>query len=861
MGSLGTIGQSAKSDVDYWVIINRKEMRYQDLCALQEKANIIEEWAYNKRGLEVHFFLTDISKAQQNDFGTSDEESAGSAMSKLLKEEFYRTALLIQGQIPFWWLTPLGYSEKDYHWLLELNSRKQLVDPEDCLDLGYLEKISMQEFFGAALWQMAKFLKSPFKSLLKMALLAKYIDTESETNLLCDLLKERVFANPNASELADPYILMFDSVSEYYSDKGDWNSFQILQQSFYLKTGLKISQEATNRVQFEQKFNVMKNYILKWGWDAQLVNELDNINLWKLDKIQKFGDDIRDFMLDTYRELVNKAQDLGKGFLINKDDLTVLGRKLLAAFGKKKNKVEHLYTYFFHGDLSENHITVSLLEDSQSWALFREKSEKVEKGKGYLSPIYQSTDMLQLMVWTVYNSIYHPKTTISLLTTTQNSLNIKLDSLKFLLSRMRKIFLEYDSFKVDIEAFKNSAKREKTIILLNFDCRQEDELKQNDSSYLITEKWDILNYGAQDNNLIRNLGVIYINSWGELFNIRHHGLKGFLKCLENIIQLFLSGATPLSSIEVWSHSGRMASAAKLRTNNLIKELYSTFAPTSSQVNKHDYTNFLTQISGCYYFFSTKDGKKVNIQKIPNNRILAKKINTDIKNCTHLTIDSFCHSLKSLQNSLQENKTGQVQIFSSKTPTGYSVFILDEEGNILWEEVTTEFYQSYLRSICHFLSNYLQTLYGKGIKLHELLQYYEVENYDWTRRTYNLKDKTLSILDAINKDKDKRNRFPFKISGLASLATIVDLEIIIGKIKFRQRQLQDDFYPRIIAMLSHKFSRSNFITKVQVNSSLMIFVDLQSKQRIKPGAICHYKLKKQVEQELRAAYLKMMVNKQ
>ena len=45
-----------------------------------------------------------------NDFGGSEEDvdSSGSAQGKLLKEEFYRTAVFIAGHVPLWWVVPVG---------------------------------------------------------------------------------------------------------------------------------------------------------------------------------------------------------------------------------------------------------------------------------------------------------------------------------------------------------------------------------------------------------------------------------------------------------------------------------------------------------------------------------------------------------------------------------------------------------------------------------------------------------------------------------------------------------------------------------------------------------------------------------
>ena len=63
-------------------------------------------WALVRFKIHVTFFLMDIFKARDNDFGGSTHESSGSAMARLLKEEFYRTMIHVAGRLPLWTALP-----------------------------------------------------------------------------------------------------------------------------------------------------------------------------------------------------------------------------------------------------------------------------------------------------------------------------------------------------------------------------------------------------------------------------------------------------------------------------------------------------------------------------------------------------------------------------------------------------------------------------------------------------------------------------------------------------------------------------------------------------------------------------------
>lgn len=98
MGSLGTVAQTAKSDLDCWVCYDGDLSLDQEI-GLKRKLDALGLWAESEFGLEAHFFPMRMEDVRANIFSSGDEESSGSAQALLLKEEFYRTALKIAGKI------------------------------------------------------------------------------------------------------------------------------------------------------------------------------------------------------------------------------------------------------------------------------------------------------------------------------------------------------------------------------------------------------------------------------------------------------------------------------------------------------------------------------------------------------------------------------------------------------------------------------------------------------------------------------------------------------------------------------------------------------------------------------------------
>jgi adenylate cyclase class 1 len=70
------------------------------MAQLQQKVNLIKDWLDANIRMPVYFFLCDVEDVRNGHFGDVSSESSGSTQKNILKEEFYRTAVLIAGKIP-----------------------------------------------------------------------------------------------------------------------------------------------------------------------------------------------------------------------------------------------------------------------------------------------------------------------------------------------------------------------------------------------------------------------------------------------------------------------------------------------------------------------------------------------------------------------------------------------------------------------------------------------------------------------------------------------------------------------------------------------------------------------------------------
>ncbi|MEJ2213454.1 MAG: class I adenylate cyclase, partial [Gammaproteobacteria bacterium] len=206
MGSIGSVGQTPDSDLDFWLChshdLTRKQIRL-----LEKKAQLIEEFGM-EHGLEVHFFLMDAVAFKSGQTLSLSSESSGSAQHYLLLEEFYRTSILISGRPPMWWIVP-PEEEHCYQSFTDEMIKKRFIDPIDWIDFGGMNDVPAEEFFGAAHWQLYKGIESPYKAILKILLMESYAADFPKIKWLSQVTKKGIFSGDENVTDIDPYILIY----------------------------------------------------------------------------------------------------------------------------------------------------------------------------------------------------------------------------------------------------------------------------------------------------------------------------------------------------------------------------------------------------------------------------------------------------------------------------------------------------------------------------------------------------------------------------------------------------------------------------------------------------------------------------
>jgi adenylate cyclase, class 1 len=418
MGSVGSIAQTKKSDLDYTLLVDKKDFTEESMKLFQKKLNLIETWTWDNFNLETHFFINDFEEVKNNIFGESDSESTGSALAKLLKEEMYRTMIIVSGKIPFWLIAPVDCDDDRYYELYEkLLTGKTLLKKEEFIDMGNVDDISQGEFFGGSIWALIKSFKSPFKTLMKMGVLEEYMFGDTKSNLLCHQIKDKYYNDVPYLDI-DPYLGMFEQVQKFFTESKSAEEVDALRHAFYLKVGTQVTADEYEKGSDIWRKSTLIKMLKEWEWSAEKIEKLNQYSNWQMMHKVDLGNRINKILMASYKNISEKNKTLDPSeSLITEKDTHLLGRKLFSFYRAAPNKVDNLGA-LVDGKTAENELTFILEQKSRTdkpeWYLVRGRTRAFLEQIDKEDIIRKSSTLPFLLAFTVFNNLYSENTEVLL---------------------------------------------------------------------------------------------------------------------------------------------------------------------------------------------------------------------------------------------------------------------------------------------------------------------------------------------------------------------------------------------------------------------------------------------------------------
>lgn len=717
MGSTSSVGQSSSSDLDIWVCIS-PSLSVNDRTKLINKCLLVTEWAKNL-GVEANFFLMDETRFRTNQSEEMTGDNCGSSQHLLLLDEFYRSAVRIAGQRLLWQIVP-PEMEECYDEYVQKICNSGYIDCSQWMDFGQLHHIPAEEYFGSNLWQLYKSIDSPYKSVLKAILLESYSWEYPHPQLLSVDTKRRFFAHEQKEYGMDSYYLMLDKVTNYLEKIGDSRRLELVRRCFYLKTHEKLSREPGAHF-VAWRHSALQDLVTKWGWSDELIQELDNRRHWKVEQVKKVHHELLDALMLSYRNLIQFARRHDITSAISPQDISILARKLYAAFETLPGKVTLLNTQI-SPDLHEPNLTFIQVPEGRvnkaGWYLYKQSLDPYQiLGK---APLEHNQYLSKLVAWAFFNGLITEGTHLEAIV---RHADIDIDKLYQMVSDLRNTF-SLRKRRPTMQALASPCEVSQLSIFINLESDPTAKLKPHQLKNDIKNPVDVFSFSTASKCLVSSVDLVYRNSWHEVRTLHFSGETAIIEALKTILGKMHQDALPPESVDVFCYSENMRGMMRNMVYQLLAECIELrLKPVENEKRRR--FKVLKVANQMYGLFFERRG--VSVMKLENSIDFYSSISTNKLQGSPLLKVGKSQELPPPDVVDAYASEGLIQFFFEGDDDGFNIYVLDESNRV---EVYRQFdgnRDDMVSTVNRFYTNNTQGLESKCN--FNLPQYYQIIHPD------------------------------------------------------------------------------------------------------------------------------------
>jgi len=670
MGSTSSLGQSLTSDLDIWVCI-RTDLAADARKSLESKCSLISDWAM-AQGVEANFFLIDENRFRDNFSEQMTGDNCGSSQHLLLLDEFYRSAVQLAGQRLMWYMVP-SEMEECYDEYIDYLDTNGYIRRDEWIDFGPLTRIPAEEYFGSSLWQLYKSIDSPYKSVLKAILLEAYSWEYPHTQLLSVDGKRRFFSEDCTEYCMDAYYLMLEKVTRYLERIDDHRRLDLVRRCFYLKTHEKLTREpASGSVAWRRE--VLTKLTSDWQWSKEVLQELDNRRDWKVEQVKRAHNELLDALMLSYRNLIRFARRNNITSAISPEDISILARKLYAAFEVLPGKVTLLNPQI-SPDLHESDLTLIQVPagrtNTAGWYLYKQPLDPYAiLGQPSLE---HNRYLSKLVAWAYFNGLLTESTCLH---NVVRDAAMDIDKLYQLVSDIRNTF-PIRRPQPGLQALSSPCEIRQLGLFVNLENDPTTELK-NRSVRFDFKNTDIFSYGAEQTCLVGSVDLVYRNSWNEVRTLNFSGENAMLDALKTVLGKMHQDAIPPESVDVFCYSKHMRGLIRNLVYQLVAECIEMRLKPVEQEKRRRFKAIRIgdQTHGLFF-----ERRGVSVQKLENS--------VDFYSC--ISTNKLFGSANLVMGKADEPhppeivdayaSEGLIQFFFEDCDAGYNIYILDESNRV------------------------------------------------------------------------------------------------------------------------------------------------------------------------------------
>jgi len=728
MGSTGSVAHSNTSDLDIWICY-RGDLTTTELDELKQKLEFIRRWG-ETLNLEVHFFLMDSERFRLGHHQDVSTEDCGSAQRYLLLDEFYRTALLLAGRFPLWWLVP---PEDDAHYpeIASTLCEKRYIPDSASIDFGNTYCISAGEFIGAGMWQLYKGIDSAHKSILKICLIETYASEFPQVSFLSTEYKAAIYANKLDIDELDPYVMVYRKLERYLLQHNDNERLELIRRCFYFKINIPLSKRGLTQ---SWRSKLLQKLTREWHWDERMLERLDSRHRWNVRLVIQEKEALVNQLTQSYRFLTRfySLQHAPNNELaITQQDMAILGRKLYAAFERKADKLE-LVNLSISSHIAEENLTFCHQHQNENgqkndvWALYLGylPTEQLD----FHHPIKRAPTLIELLAWSHFNRLIDPYTRLML---HAGSSDLNKIELQLLVNSFVRDF-PLDTYRDRLNQFDSDAYITHSTLYLNVGQDPSAENTRKGISR-ISMRTDPLSYSGLKDNLALTVDQIHLNSWGEIFVSHLSGPNALLNCLVMHLEtLGQQASQPAPKLSVRCYCATRSQAIAERIDQLFSDVTRHFRQTER-------SRYIVEIDRTLHLIHL-NRQQPRLESFASPDQLINALNGVQPHSNPVFFDQETDSLPVLKHIYQHIKPDRLQIFYRPGDEFTDVYLADDKGSLFYGSMYSSDENNLLSHLKPFIQSTLYRLSSDTPELNTLnlsqhIHFFKICGHERQQRIY------------------------------------------------------------------------------------------------------------------------------
>ena len=390
MGSGGSIGQTRNSDIDLWICCDSKLHG-----KLWPKVTKVNAWAASL-GLDLHAFLVDPEILRL------EHRLPGTYTPALLMDEFYRSAVLLAGRYPMWWLIDEDDPEA-YAATVARLLQQRFVPRDRVIDFGPVPAFPPDEIAHAAAVELSRSLHTPHKSLMKLKLMEAYAQAPDRPTL-SSKYRRRIHEGEENQLRLDPYLLLYEHLEAYCRQAPEASNLQLIRRLLVSKTAE--NAEPTALQSSEALEAQLSNLFHAWGFSAADIRHLRSPDTWTISERKSESDDILAAIaagMTLTRKLLKRAgPDTPLGWL-NENKLQHLTSAAARLTTTGLGEISRLHPAMVGG---RQPVTALLRRRRSGWSLGDDQQDRRrEDRQEHQQDVYRSNRLVPAIFWTELNRV------------------------------------------------------------------------------------------------------------------------------------------------------------------------------------------------------------------------------------------------------------------------------------------------------------------------------------------------------------------------------------------------------------------------------------------------------------------------